>query len=216
MTDKRVNTILFDLDGTLINTNELIIASYLHTLDHYCPGRYQREDVLPFIGPPLYETFSGINAAKCDEMISMYRAFNHDMHDELVTEYETVYETLDELKKAGYKLGIVTTKLRDTVNMGLALTGIGPFFETVVTLDDVKNPKPDPEPVRLALRQLASEPSEAIMVGDNYHDVLAGKNAGTKTAGVAWTIKGAKELAKHEPDYMLEKMSDLLQITGVK
>lgn len=98
MTDKRVTAILFDLDGTLIDTNELIIASYLHTLDHYCPGQFKREDVLPFIGPPLYETFSGINAEKCDDMISMYRAFNHEKHDELVTEYETVYETLDELK----------------------------------------------------------------------------------------------------------------------
>ncbi|ASB54796.1 MULTISPECIES: pyrophosphatase PpaX [Bacillus] len=216
MTDKRVTAILFDLDGTLIDTNELIIASYLHTLDHYCPGQFKREDVLPFIGPPLYETFSGINAEKCDEMISMYRAFNHEKHDELVTEYETVYETLDELKKAGYQLGIVTTKLRDTVNMGLKLTGIGAFFDTVVTLDDVKHPKPDPEPVRLALSRLGCDPSEAIMVGDNYHDVMAGKNAGTKSAGVAWTIKGPQALSAYEPDYMLEKMSDLLHITGVK
>lgn len=100
--------------------------------------------------------------------------------------------------------------------MGLKLTGIGEFFETVVTLDDVTMAKPDPEPVLLALKQLGSEPAEAIMVGDNYHDVLAGKNAGTKTAGVAWTIKGPETLAKHEPDYMLEKMSDLLQIVGVK
>lgn len=180
------------------------------------PGQFKREDVLPFIGPPLYETFSGINAEKCDDMISMYRAFNHKKHDELVTEYETVYETLDELKKAGYQLGIVTTKLRDTVNMGLKLTGIGAFFDTVVTLDDVKHPKPDPEPVRLALSRLGCDPSEAIMVGDNYHDVMAGKNAGTKTAGVAWTIKGAQTLSAYEPDYMLEKMSDLLHITGVK
>ncbi len=61
--------------------------------------------------------------------------------------------------------------------MGLKLTGIGAFFDTVVTLDDVKQPKPDPEPVRLALRRLGCDPSEAIMVGDNYHDVMAGKNA---------------------------------------
>lgn len=100
--------------------------------------------------------------------------------------------------------------------MGLKLTGIGEFFKTVVTLDDVTMAKPDPEPVLLALKQLGSEPAEAIMVGDNYHDILAGKNAGTKTAGVAWTIKGPEALAKHEPDYMLEKMSDLLQIVGVK
>lgn len=103
-----------------------------------------------------------MDADKCDDMIAMYRAYNHDMHDTLVTEYETVYETLDALKKAGFKLGIVTTKLRDTVNMGLKLTGIGEFFETVVTLDDVTMAKPDPEPVLLALKQLGSEPAEAL------------------------------------------------------
>ncbi|QHZ45466.1 pyrophosphatase PpaX [Bacillus sp. NSP9.1] len=212
----KINTVLFDLDGTLINTNELIIASFLHTLDHYAPGRYQREDVLSFIGPSLYETFSSIHPDQTDEMIRMYREFNHQMHDELVTEYETVYETLERLRAEGYKLGIVTTKLRDTVNMGLKLTGLDAFFETVVTLDDVERPKPDPEPVLLALSKLDSRPAEAIMIGDNYHDILAGKHAGTKTAGVAWTIKGEESLAKHHPDYMLSKMSDLLQILGVE
>lgn len=99
MTDHPVTTILFDLDGTLINTNELIIASFLHTLEHYYPSRYKREDVLAFIGPSLFETFSSMDAEKTEEMISMYRTYNHQMHDTLVTEYETVYETLDELKK---------------------------------------------------------------------------------------------------------------------
>ncbi|MBU8787555.1 MULTISPECIES: pyrophosphatase PpaX [Bacillus] len=212
----KINTVLFDLDGTLINTNELIIASFLHTLEHYAPGRYQREDVLAFIGPSLYETFSGIHKDKAEKMISMYREFNHKMHDQLVTEYDTVYETLDRLAEEGYKLGIVTTKLRDTVNMGLKLTGLDRFFETVVTLDDVTRAKPDPEPVLLALSKLESRPEEAIMVGDNYHDILAGKHAGTKTAGVAWTIKGEASLAKHQPDYMLGKMSDLLAILGVE
>lgn len=212
----KVNMVLFDLDGTLINTNELIIASFLHTLDHYAPGRYKREDVLAFIGPSLYETFSSIQKDKAEEMITMYRTFNHQMHDELVTEYETVYETLERLAEEGYKLGIVTTKLRDTVIMGLKLTGLDAFFETVVTLDDVKRPKPDPEPVLLALSKLGSRPEEAIMIGDNYHDILAGKNAGTKTAGVAWTIKGEESLAKHEPDFMLRQMSDLLRILEVE
>ncbi|MEC1259469.1 pyrophosphatase PpaX [Bacillus swezeyi] len=212
----KINTVLFDLDGTLINTNELIIASFLHTLDHYAPGRYKREDVLAFIGPSLYDTFSGIHKDKTDEMIRVYREFNHKMHDELVTEYDTVFETLNRLADEGYKLGIVTTKLRDTVNMGLKLTGLDSFFETVVTLDDVERAKPDPEPVLLALSKLGSRPEEAIMIGDNYHDILAGKNAGTKTAGVAWTIKGEESLAKHRPDYMLGKMNDLLQILGVE
>ncbi|MBD1381450.1 pyrophosphatase PpaX [Metabacillus arenae] len=212
----KINTLLFDLDGTLINTNELIIESFLNTLNTYYPERYKREDVLPFIGPPLYETFTGIDATRVQEMIDAYRKYNHEQHDVLVTEFETVYETVQMLHEKGFKLGIVTTKLRDTVNMGLKLTKLDQFFDVVVTLDDVENAKPHPEPVLLALKQLGSSPEEAIMVGDNHHDIVSGKNAGTQTAGVAWTIKGQEYLAGYKPDYMLGKMSDLLKIVGVE
>lgn len=115
----KINTVLFDLDGTLINTNELIISSFLHTLNTYYPNQYKREDVLPFIGPSLHETFHSIDESKVEEMITRYRQFNHDHHDELVEEYETVYETVQTLKEKGYKIGIVTTKARQTVEMGL-------------------------------------------------------------------------------------------------
>ncbi|OAS88011.1 MULTISPECIES: pyrophosphatase PpaX [Metabacillus] len=212
----KINTLLFDLDGTLINTNELIIASFLHTLNSYFPSKYKREDVLPFIGPTLYDTFGSVDQDRMDEMVKVYRKFNHEQHDTLVTEYETVFETIKTLKEQGFKLGIVTTKIRDTVNMGLKLTKLDQFFDVVVTLDDVENAKPHPEPVLLALKQLDSSPEEAIMVGDNHHDVEAGKNAGTKTAGVAWSIKGREYISSYNPDYLLEKMSDLLPIVGVE
>ncbi|USK33558.1 pyrophosphatase PpaX [Bacillus sp. F19] len=212
----RINTVLFDLDGTLINTNDLIIESFLHTLNLYYPNQYGREDVLPFLGPTLHETFVKMDPLRVDEMISTYRKFNHDQHDQLVAQFETVYETVQALHEKGYKLGIVTTKIRDTVNMGLKLTGLGQFFETVVTLDDVKNAKPHPEPVLLALEKLNSSPEEAIMVGDNHHDIDSGKAAGTKTAGVAWTIKGVEYLEGFKPDYMLNKMSDLLNVLGAE
>jgi len=212
----KINTLLFDLDGTLINTNELIIESFLHTLHSYYPDQYKREDVLPFIGPTLYDTFNSINAEKVEEMVKVYRKFNHEQHDVLVKEYETVFETVKTLKEKGFKLGIVTTKIRATVNMGLTLTKLDQFFDVVVTLDDVENAKPHPEPVLKALEQLGSKPEEAIMVGDNHHDVEAGKNAGTKTAGVAWSIKGRDYISSHNPDYLLETMSDLLPIVGVE
>jgi pyrophosphatase PpaX len=211
-----INTILFDLDGTLIDTNELIIQSFLHTLEKYYPSKYKREDVLAFIGPPLYDTFVAMDKERVQEMIDTYRAFNHAKHDELVKEYETVYETVETLHEKGFKLGIVTTKVRSTVLMGLKLTKLDRFFDCIVALDDVERAKPDPEPIFKALSILQSSPQETIMVGDNYHDILAGKNAGTKTAGVAWTIKGREYLEQYEPDFMLKKMSDLLKVVGVK
>jgi pyrophosphatase PpaX len=213
MTNK-ITTILFDLDGTLIDTNELIITTYLHTLDRYYPGKYSREDVLPFMGPTLHEAFSTIDPDRVEEMVLEYRTFNIANHDRLVKEFAGVLETIEQLKEKGYKLGVVTTKRHDVTLKGLRLMKLDSFFEVIVAYDHVSKTKPDPEPIFKALEQLESTPSEAIMIGDNYHDILAGKNAGTKTAGCAWSIKGREYLAKYEPDYILENMADILPILG--
>jgi pyrophosphatase PpaX len=210
----KITTILFDLDGTLIDTNELIITTYLHTLEKYYPSKYQREDVRPFLGPTLHEAFGSINPDLVEEMVLEYRAFNIANHDELVTEFAGVFETMQSLKDKGFKLGIVTTKRHDVTLKGLRLMDLERFFEVVVTYDHVSKTKPDPEPIFKALEQLDSTPEETMMVGDNYHDILAGKNAGTVTAGCAWSIKGRDYIAKYEPDYILENMADLLTILG--
>jgi pyrophosphatase PpaX len=209
-----LTTILFDLDGTLIDTNELIISTYLHTLEKYYPGKYGREDVLPFLGPTLHEVFGAMDPERVEEMVLEYRTYNLANHDALVKEFVGVMETIETLKKKGYKLAIVTTKREDVAFKGLRLMKLDSFFDVMIAYDHVKKVKPDPEPIFLALEKLGSKPEETLMVGDNFHDVLAGKNAGTKTAGVAWTIKGRDYLAKYEPDYMLENMTDLLTILG--
>ena len=209
-----INTILFDLDGTLIDTNELIISTYLHTLEKYFPGKYTREDVLPFLGPTLHDVFGAMDPDRVEEMVLEYRTYNLENHDALVKEFVGVMETIEILKKKGYKLAIVTTKREDVAFKGLRLMKLDSYFDVMIAYDHVKKVKPDPEPIYLALEKLGSKPKEALMVGDNFHDVLAGKNAGTKTAGVAWSIKGREYLAKYEPDYMLENMTDLLSILG--
>ncbi|MCM3765750.1 pyrophosphatase PpaX [Neobacillus niacini] len=215
--NNKMTTLLFDLDGTLIDTNELIITSYLHTLEKYYPGQFQREDVLPFMGPTLHEAFSTVGADpdRVEEMVKVYRTFNIANHDVLVKEFEGVFETIQTLYEKGYKLAIVTTKRHDVALKGLRLTGLDKFFEVVIALDHVEKVKPDPEPIFKALEELGSSPAEAVMVGDNYHDILAGRNAGTVTVGVAWSIKGRDYIAKYEPDYILENMTDLLTILEV-
>ncbi|MEK4028043.1 MULTISPECIES: pyrophosphatase PpaX [Bacillaceae] len=211
----KITTLLFDLDGTLINTNELIISSFLHTLNHYFPEQYKREDVYPFMGPTLVETFSSIDAERVEEMVTRYRTFNLENHDLLVTEFDGVYETIRTLKENNFKLAIVSTKLRDTVIKGLKLTNLYPFFDTIVALDDVTHPKPHPEPLLKALQEVGSQPEEAMMIGDNFHDIEGGKNAGTLTAGVAWSVKGKEFLQSFQPDYMLDAMPDLLDIVKI-
>ncbi|MFB4210421.1 pyrophosphatase PpaX [Shouchella sp. JSM 1781072] len=207
-----INTVLFDLDGTLIDTNELIIQSFLHTLQADYPGQYTRETVLPFIGPSLMDTFSSINQEKAEAYIAKYRAHNHLHHDALVTIYPGVKEGIEQLHQQGYKLAIVTTKIKETARMGLKLTGLEPYFDVVIGLDDVTNEKPNPEPILKALERLGSSPEEAIMVGDNSHDVLAGQRAGTISVGVGWALKGEAYLQSFNPDFIIHSMDDLLQI----
>src|SRR5690606_34308640 len=212
---KKITTLLFDLDGTLIDTNELIVSSYLHTLEQYYPGQYTRNDVLPFMGPTLHDVFMGINPEKAEEMISVYRKYNLEKHDLLVKEFNGVFETIRTLHENGYKLAIVSTKVGSTVMKGLKLTNLDQFFDVVISLDEVENPKPHPEPLIKALSQLESEPGEAIMIGDNHHDIDGGKNAGTYTCGVAWSLKGREYLEQFDPDYIIENMSELLGIVEV-
>lgn len=212
--NKRIDTVLFDLDGTLIDTNELIISSFMHVMGHYFPGQYGREDVLQFMGPPLTESFAKVNPGNVEEMVEFYRAYNIDQHDLLVTGFNGVEETIKALHQNGMKMAIVSTKRNDVVHKGLKLMKLDQYFEVVIGLDDVTHAKPDPEPLLLALKKLGSEPGTSLMVGDNHHDIMGGKNAGTKTAGVAWSAKGRDYLQEYEPDWMLEEMTDLLDIIG--
>lgn len=212
----KVNTLLFDFDGTLVDTNNLILTSLEHTLQQFFPNRFSREDLLEFIGPPLHESFKKLAPDQLEDMVQTYRKHNHEHHDLLVKEFEGVHETIDLLHSKGFKLGIVTTKIRATVQKGLVLTNLDKFFDVMVALDDVKNAKPDPEPIEKALQQLHAKPEEAIMVGDNHHDILAGKNAGTYTAGVAWSMKGKAYMESYQPDFVLDHMSDLVDIVGVE
>lgn len=210
---KEITTLLFDFDGTLLDTNELIIQTFLSVLGKHFPGRFEREDVMHFIGPSLNQTFDAIDSERSAELIAEYRELNKTMHDDLVTEYDGVPETLRLLKARGLKMAIVSTKRCETITHGLELMGVSDIFDVMVGLEEVKNPKPDPEPVLLALEQLGSSPDEALMIGDNSHDIEGGKNAGVRTAGVAWSAKGEAFLATYNPDFMLQHISDLLELT---
>ncbi|MFK8795614.1 pyrophosphatase PpaX [Planococcus plakortidis] len=213
--NKDITALLFDFDGTLLDTNELIIQTFLSVLGEHFPGEYGREDVLHFIGPSLEQTFMEIAPGRVNELSDQYRRLNRTLHDELVSEYDGVAETLRTLKSRGLKMAIVSTKREETILHGLKLMGVHDVFDVLVALDHVQNPKPHPEPLELALRLLEADQQEALMIGDNSHDIEGGKNAGVRTAGVAWTAKGEEFLASFEPDFMLQHISDLLELTKV-
>lgn len=212
-----IKTILFDLDGTIINTNELIIASFLHALEGVTPEPCTRELVISHFGKSLVEQlrfFSGME--EIEDLIEKYRSFNISKHDELVAEFPYVTPVLEKLHRHGVSLGVVTNKMRVTTMMGLNRFGLNPFLKTVVTVEDVSRPKPHPDGILKASADLEAEAASTLMVGDSQFDILSAKQAGVRSAGVAWTLKGEAFLRQYEPDYILQDIRDLLDICGIK
>ncbi|WP_368654439.1 pyrophosphatase PpaX [Ornithinibacillus sp. 4-3] len=208
-----IQTVLFDLDGTLIDTNELIHASFEYTFATYNYS-FTREEIMQFNGPPLWDTFHQLNPELADKMMETYQVHNHKHHEQYIKVFPNVEETLIGLRELGIKLAVVTAKKRVGAELGLKIAGLDKYFDTIITVDDVEYSKPHPESVLKAMQALDAEAHTTIMVGDNYHDIEAGKNANTLTAGVAWTLKGKDFLATFKPTYMLEDMKDLLRIVG--
>lgn len=205
-----IRTLLFDLDGTLIDTNPLILKSFEHTLSYYYPDRtFTEAELLPFIGPTLEKSFSAMNTEQWKEMVAFYRSYNIAMHDALVLEYPGVLDGLRRLHEAGYKMAVVTSKSRRVALRGIELFGLTSLFDAVIAADDVTEEKPAVEPFEKAMQLLGSTPDETIMVGDNDTDILGGKNAGLKTVAVGWAIKGRAYLEALEPDVIIDSMDHL-------
>jgi pyrophosphatase PpaX len=208
----KTKALLFDFDGTLLDTNDLIVQTFMHIFDERFPGKYTVQDCLQFIGPSLQQTFDELTPGETEQMIYKYKEWNATNHDALVKGYDAVLETLEQLHALGLKMAIVSTKSSEGLERGMKILGAGHLFEAIIGLDEVTHVKPHPEPVLLALEKLGVSKEEAIMIGDNSHDIEGGKNAGVRTAGVAWSAKGASYLQQFKPDYMLEHMRDLIEI----
>lgn len=212
-----IQTVLFDLDGTIIDTNELIIQSFLHTFEGVTEKPVTRELIIPNMGRPLVEQMQFFTGrTEVEDLVQKYRAFNIERHDELVTEFPRVKETVAELNAAGIKLGIVTSKVRLTSLMGLKLCGLSDYFQTIVSVDDVQKAKPDPEGIRKAMKELGSNADQTIMVGDSHYDIEAAHNAGVQSAGVAWSMKGIDYLQSYKPTYIIDDIRELLAIVGIE
>jgi pyrophosphatase PpaX len=210
----RLETALFDLDGTLIDSIRLILDSYHHTLtQHNLPARTD-EDWLQGVGTPLSVQFSEWRESpeKLEALIATYREYNLKHHDSMVTVYPGVLEALREIKAAGIQTGLVTSKNRLGALRGLKLVGIEALMDVLVCADEVTNPKPHPEPVEKAVALLGADPASTVYVGDSIHDMHSGRAAGVKTAAALWGPFGRSHLESTKPDYWLEAPGDLVAL----
>ena len=202
--------ILFDLDGTVLNTDLLIKKSFIHVFEKYKPGyQLSEEELLAFLGPSLHESFARyFDQSLIEELIDYYREFNHAKHEDYVTMYPYVKETLGILKQQGYPLAVVTTKFKIAALIGLDLFDLTKYFDVIVGLDDVECTKPDPEGILVAMEKL--HVSKAIMIGDNVTDIMAGKNAGVDTIAVKWSPKGYQDMADLKPNALIDEISEVI------
>lgn len=206
--------IVFDLDGTLVDTKELIFESFKHTFAKFMPQHeLTQEELNSFLGPTLKETFSRyIKEAQLDEVIAYYRCFNHKHHDEYVKEIPHVKETLEYLKNEGYDMAVMSNKRKDVVEMGLMHSGIKEYFPVIIGCEDVEKPKPDPSGILKAAAMLPRSHDDLIYVGDSKTDIEAAKHMGAFSVGFVFDESRAKEMQEAKPCVIIRDMQELIAL----
>jgi pyrophosphatase PpaX len=207
-----IKAILFDLDGTLINTNDLIIKSFKYAFKKHFNKDISREEVVKTFGEPLRDAMERYDKENADLLLSIFRSFNESNHDELASKFKGVEEGLKALKEMGIKLAIVTSKRKRMALRGLKLIDAYKYIDIMVCPEDTEKHKPLGDPALKACELLNILPKEAIMVGDSHNDILCGKNAGCKTCLVKYTALSLKDLMEYKPDYIIDSIENLTQI----
>ena len=214
----RVNAVLFDFDGTLMDTNGLIASTWRHTVKTLADRDITDDEIRGTLGEVIVDSMRrmlpGVDTGKA---IGVYREYQHERYLDSIRLFEGSEEVLRELRAAGYKTALVTSRLRNSTRKGLAHFGIEDLFDFVLTADDTKVFKPDPTPLYLTLEKLGSRPEEAMFIGDTVHDIEAGLAAGVFTVLVDWSfaLPPEKRAAVSTPDAVIGKMRDVLTLLSL-
>jgi len=209
--------VIFDLDGTVVDTVELIRDSFRHATSTVLGVELSDRQIMAGVGKTLMAQMVALSPEHAQELYDVYREYNHRRHDELIRPYEGMQAALEDLRAAGRHLGIVTSKSADTTQMAFASIGVGHLFDVVVTASDTSEHKPDPAPIRLCLERLAAaglpaDPAAAIYIGDSPFDIAAGAAAGTATAAVTWGIFSLDDLLAARPDHVAREPRDIVRL----
>lgn len=203
---------LFDLDGTLVNTNELIIKSFQYIFKKYLNLTVDRKVIVTYFGEPLITTMQRYDAANAQKLCDVYHEYNETMHDKMVKGYDGAKEAILEIKAMGVKCGIVTSKRRTLGERGLKLVGLLDLMDDMVCCEDTKVHKPKGDPILYACRRFNIGTKDTIYVGDSHLDILSGKDAGCRTCAVKYSALPIDLLLKYKPDYAIEDLFELKEI----
>ena len=209
----RFPVVLFDLDGTVVDSGAIILASMRHAMREVLGSEHSDHELMEAVGGPGLEAqMAAFAPDRIDELVSVYRAHNEPLHDELVA-CTGMAEVLVRLHAEGRRLGIVTAKRRSTVELAFANVPLAHLFETVVGGDETERHKPDPEPLLLAAQRMGADPAQTAYVGDSPFDVGAAKAAGMFAIAVTWGgIHDRARLEPAEPDAIVDSAEELLDL----
>ena len=209
----RFRVVLFDLDGTLIDSGPIILASMRHAAMTVLGREPDEELVRAAIGGPgLIAQMRDLDADRVDELVEAYRAHNEPLHETLES-FDGILDLLPQLKAEGRQVGIVTAKRRATVELAFARFPLLRDTDVLVGAEDTERHKPDPDPILEALRILEAEPEAAAYVGDSPFDIRAAKAAGTFAVAVGWGgIHTPERLAEEEPDALVHTTEELVAV----
>jgi pyrophosphatase PpaX len=210
----RFPVVLFDLDGTLIDSGPIILASMQHAVRQVLDREIAYEELAATVGGQgLVSQMRDLDPDRVDELVEVYREHNDPLHDTLEA-FEGMIDVLPRLRAEGRRLGIVTAKRHRTVALALdRFPWLGEQFEVVVAYEDTDRHKPEPDPVLAAVERLGAEPSRTAYVGDSPFDIQAAKAAGAFAVGVAWGgIHSDERLLAEEPDAFLRSPEELLDV----
>jgi pyrophosphatase PpaX len=211
--DRRVRypVVLFDLDGTLIDSGAIILASFRHAARTVLDREVPDEVLLAHVGgSSLHEQMRALDPLRVDELVHSYREHNEPLHDGLEV-FPGIFDALETLRGEGRRLGIVTAKRRVTVDLAFARLPLAAYFDAVVTAEQTELHKPDPEPILLALDRLGTVSADAAYVGDSPFDMGAARAAGVRAVGVTWGGIYARE-ALSDADVLVDTPEELVGV----
>ena len=207
--------IIFDFDGTIINTNDVIIESFQATYEHFYGGRVDEEKITRVFGEPLMVTMArDFPMVSVENAMQFYRQYQFSHADELVKEFPGIRDMLEELKGLGFNMVIVTSRTTDSTLKYLKMFNLDEYFTDIVSCDDTTIHKPNPEPIYIALKKLNSKKEEAIMIGDGSFDIKCANNAKVKSILVGWKITEEVNplVGECKEDYNCETPKDIVKL----
>jgi pyrophosphatase PpaX len=208
------DAIIFDLDGTLIDSASLIRASFNHATRTVLGFELPLAEAVPYMIQPLEDQMRALSEDRWEELCRVYMAHNYEWHDRLIRTFEGVPEAVAVLRQSVRLLAVVTSKKRDTTEMALRDVGMAGLVDELVTYEDTDLHKPNPEPILTCLARLGVPASAAVYVGDTPTDLQAAKAAGVDAAAVAWGFYDFSELARLEPTHLLRMPRDLVGLAA--